>query len=154
MYRLTLFITFPESQTSDIQIISCKPSDTYMCTNGDLVQLAGYGATTTPAGPDRPGGWCQLSRFGSLALHSVKRGRWPCGFWRHMFFLTCLPCCFRHCFMTTKKAAQELTALSRKSDSVKAETRAGISQKQLLTVLSWWDCGCIFKPWSRHNAAQ
>ncbi len=153
MYRLTLlFITFPESQTSDVQIISCKPSDPNMCTNGDLVKLAGYDATTTLAGTRKA--WRMMSAELLCILSSGQVAVW---FLASHVFVTYLPYCFSHCFMTTKKAAhrcRELTALSGKSDSVKAETRARISQKQLSTVLSRWDCGCIFKPWSRHNAAR
>lgn len=106
--------------------------------HGFLVKLAGYGATThhqQSRSPERPGRWCQLS----LGFAFCQADMWRCGFWPSQVSVTYLPYSFRHCYTTTKKAAhrcRELMALSRKSDSVKSGTGAGISQEQLSTVLS------------------
>lgn len=84
-----------------------------MCTNGDLVKLAGYDATTTSAGT--PKAWRMMSAepLWIPGFAFCQAGRWPCGFWRDMFLRHTYS--FRHCFTTTKKAAHRcwgLTALA------------------------------------------
>ncbi len=158
LYRVTLlFITFSESQTSDIQIISCKPLNPYMCTSGDLVKLAGYGATTTSAGTRKARRMMSAEPLWIPGFAFGQAGRWLCGFWRHMFLW--------HTYHTALGIVSRLqrklfTAVGSLRPCLANPTRFRQRQEQesprnnCSTVLSRWDCGCIFKPWSRHNAAR